>query len=97
MSRKVINLSGSRWQMERMRPGQGEKEGLHLLPAEYQGTHFSWNFATISGDVYSDLHRANEIDDPFYGRNMHKAKWAADYEWWYCHRFAVPDAMNGKK
>lgn len=97
MSREVINLSGSRWQMERMRPGQGEKEGLHLLPAEYQGTHFSWNFATIPGDVYSDLHRANEIDDPFYGRNMHKAKWAAEYEWWYCHRFAVPDAMNGKK
>lgn len=48
MSREVINLSGSRWQMERIRPGQGEKEGLHLLPAEYQGTHFSWNFATIA-------------------------------------------------
>lgn len=97
MSREVINLSGCRWQMERMRPGQGKKEGLHLLPAEYQGTHFSWNFATVPGDVYSDLHRANEIDDPFFGRNMHKAKWAAEYEWWYCHRFAVPESMNGKK
>lgn len=97
MSRKVISLSGCRWQMERMRPGQGQLEGLHLLPAEYQGTHFSWNFATVPGDVYSDLHRANEIDDPFFGRNMHKAKWAAEYEWWYCHRFAVTDTMKDKK
>lgn len=97
MSRITKNLSGSRWQMERMRPGQGEKEGLHLLPAEYQGTHFSWNFATVPGDVYTDLYRANEIADPYFGRNMHRAKWAAEYEWWYCHRFEVPAEMKGKK
>ncbi|WP_049721000.1 glycoside hydrolase family 2 protein [Gilvimarinus polysaccharolyticus] len=97
MSRINIDLSGYRWQMERMRPGQGEKEGLHLLPAEYQGTHFSWNFANVPGDVYTDLHRANEIADPYFGRNMHRAKWAAEYEWWYSHRFAVPSEMHGKK
>ena len=97
MSRNHLDLSGFRWQMERMRPGQGEKEGLHLLPAEYQGTHFSWNFATVPGDVYTDLHRANEIDDPYFGRNMHRAKWAAEYEWWYSRRFAVPAEMKGKR
>ncbi|MCM2679707.1 glycoside hydrolase family 2 protein [Echinimonas agarilytica] len=97
MSRINLDLTGCRWQMERMRPGQGEIEGLHLLPAEYQGTHFSWNFGTVPGDVYTDLHRANEIEDPYFGRNMHRAKWVADYEWWYCHRFAVPDEMQGKK
>lgn len=97
MSREIIDLSGCKWQMERMRPGQGQIEGLHLLPAEYQGTHFSWNFATVPGDVYSDLHRSNEIDDPLFGRNMHKAKWAAEYEWWYCHRFAVTETMKNKK
>ena len=96
MSRIQTDLSGFRWQMERMRPGQGEKEGLHLLPAEYQGTHFSWNFATVPGDVYTDLHRANEIEDPYFGRNMHRAKWAAEYEWWYSRRFAIPEEMKGK-
>ncbi|AWB65641.1 glycoside hydrolase family 2 [Saccharobesus litoralis] len=97
MSRINLDLSGARWQMERMRPGQGEIEGLHLLPAEYQGTHFSWNFATIPGDVYTDLHRANEIADPYFGRNMHRAKWVAEYEWWYSRRFTVPDDMQGKR
>ncbi|MGR5167480.1 glycoside hydrolase family 2 protein [Vibrio astriarenae] len=96
MSRIELDLSGHRWQMERMRPGQGVIEELHLLPAEYQGTHFSWNFAKVPGDVYSDLHRANEIDDPYFGRNMHRAKWAAEYEWWYCRRFALPKEMQGK-
>ena len=74
MGRITQDLSGRRWQMERMRPGRGVEEGLHLLPAEYQGTHFSWNFATVPGDVYTDLHRANEIDDPYVGRGMHRAK-----------------------
>ncbi len=97
MTRLNIDLSGKRWQMERMRPDQGVKEGLHLLPAEYQGTHFSWNFAKVPGDVYSDLYRANEIDDPYFGRNMHRAKWAAEYEWWYSRRFALPNEMQGKQ
>ncbi len=97
MGRIVQDLSGHRWQMERMRPGQGVVEGLHLLPAEYQGTHFSWNFASVPGDVYTDLQRANELDDPYMGRNMHRAKWVAEYEWWYCLRFGVDEAMKGKK
>lgn len=95
--KEILDLSGCRWQMERMRPGQGVIEGLHLLPAEYQGTHFSWNFGKVPGDVYTDLHRANEIDDPYFGRNMHKAKWAAEYEWWYSRRFEVPQSMQGKQ
>ncbi|WP_026958308.1 glycoside hydrolase family 2 protein [Aliagarivorans taiwanensis] len=97
MSREILDLSGYRWQMERMRPGQGVKEGLHLLPAEYQGTHFSWNFGAVPGDVYTDLHRCNEIDDPYFGRNMHRAKWVAEYEWWYSRRFELPKTMQGKK
>ncbi len=97
MSRISQDLSGCRWQMERMRPGRGVEEGLHLLPAEYQGTHFSWNFAKVPGDVYTDLYRANEIDDPCFGRNMHRAKWAAEYEWWYSRRFEAPQAMKGKR
>lgn len=97
MSRLNVDLSGFRWQMERMRPGQGVIEGLQDLPAEYQGTHYSWNFANVPGDVYTDLHRANEIDDPYFGRNMHRAKWAAEYEFWYSRRFAIPDEMKGKK
>ncbi|RKF17956.1 glycoside hydrolase family 2 [Alginatibacterium sediminis] len=97
MSRKIIDLSGNHWQMERMRPGQGVEEQFHLLPAEYQGTTFSWNFASIPGDVYTDLYKAGEIEDPYFGRNMHKAKWVGDYEWWYTHRFNVDELLSGKQ
>ncbi|MBD1390140.1 glycoside hydrolase family 2 [Neiella sp. HB171785] len=96
MALHTIDLSGNHWQMERMRPGQGVDEGFHLLPAEYQGTTFSWNHASIPGDVYTDLHKAGEIDDPYVGRNMHKAKWVQDYEWWYTRRFSVEPSMKGK-
>ncbi|MFA0088148.1 glycoside hydrolase family 2 [Vibrio sp. 10N.286.49.C2] len=97
MTRQIQDLSGCRWQMERMRPGQGKIEGLHLLPAEYQGTTFSWNFAAVPGDVYTDLYRVGELDDPNFGRNMHRAKWVQEYEWWYQRRFAIDPAMKGQQ
>lgn len=80
-----------------MRPGAGVEEGLHLLPAEYQGTYFSWNQATVPGDVYTDLQRAGELDDLYFGRNMGRAKWAQECEWWYSHRFNLPESMQGKQ
>jgi beta-mannosidase len=97
MSRLELDLSGNDWKMERMRPGQGTAEKFHELPSEFQGTMFSWNSASVPGDVYSDLQRAGEIEDPYYGRNMHKAKWVQDYEWWYVRRFDVPQEMSGKE
>lgn len=97
MTRIHQDLSGCKWQMERMRPGQGEAEGLHLLPAEYQGTTFSWNFASVPGDVYTDLFRMGELDDPNFGRNMHRAKWVQEYEWWYQRRFEIDPQMKGKQ
>lgn len=97
MTRRVQDLGGCRWQMERMRPGQGKEEGLHLLPAEYQGTTFSWNFASVPGDVYTDLYRVGELEDPNFGRNMHRAKWVQEYEWWYQRRFAIDSAMKGQQ
>lgn len=96
MALEKKELSGNHWQMEGMRPGQGEIEGLHLLPAEYQGTTFSWNHASVPGDVYTDLHKAGELEDPYFGRNMHKAKWVQDKEWWYTHRFSIDKANEDK-
>lgn len=80
-----------------MRVGEGEREGFHLLPAERQGVIFSWNYASVPGDVYTDLQRAGELEDPYFGRNMHKAKWVQEYEWWYIRRFNVSEKMKGKK
>ncbi|MDY0289136.1 MAG: glycoside hydrolase family 2 TIM barrel-domain containing protein [Sphaerochaeta sp.] len=95
-ARTVIDLSGCHWLMERMRPGQGKAEGIHLLQNELSGNDFSWNAATVPGDVYTDLYHAGELDDPHFGRNMGKAKWVGDYEWWYTHAFAVPENLKGK-
>lgn len=96
MSRIIEDLSGNLWQMEKMRVGEGEKEGFHVLPAERQGVIFSWNYASVPGDVYTDLQRAGELEDPYFGRNMHKAKWVQEYEWWYIRRFNVSEQMKGK-
>lgn len=97
MARVTQDLSGHLWQMERMRVGEGEREGFHILPPELQGATYSWNYATVPGDVYTDLQRAGELEDPYYGRNMHKAKWVQEYEWWYITKFNVSEEMKGKE
>lgn len=92
-----IDLSGNHWKMEKIRPGAGVEEGWHKLPSEYQGTYFNWNQASVPGDVYTDLQRAGEIDDILMGRNMSKAKWAHEYEYWYVSKFNAPEEMQGKQ
>ncbi|MDQ8201417.1 sugar-binding domain-containing protein [Pelagicoccus sp. SDUM812003] len=92
-----IDLSGNHWKMEKIRPGAGVKEEWHKLPSEYQGTYFNWNQASVPGDVYTDLQRAGEIDDILMGRNMGKAKWAHEYEYWYMSKFNAPEEMRGKQ
>ncbi|MEM6550639.1 MAG: sugar-binding domain-containing protein [Planctomycetota bacterium] len=96
-ARFELDLSGNHWKMERARPGAGVAEEFHLAPAEYQGIYYSWNQASVPGDVFSDLQRAGEIDDPFFGRNYHKAKWVNDHEWWYVSKFNVPAELEGKR
>ncbi|MFI3238535.1 MAG: glycoside hydrolase family 2 [Lachnospiraceae bacterium] len=87
MAREVMILGSDLWRMERMRPGQGVEEGIIHIPAEREGLFSGWNDATVPGDVYTDLTMAGEIDDPYVGRNLAKAKWVQDYEWWYVLRF----------
>ena len=91
-----IDLSGNHWKFEKIRPGAGVEEGFHKLPSEYQGTYFNWNQASVPGDVYTDLQRAGEVDDLLMGRNMHKARWAMEYEYWYVCKFNVTEAMRDK-
>lgn len=91
-----INLSGNHWKMEKIRPGAGIEEGFHRLPSEYQGTYFNWNQASVPGDVYTDLQRAGELDELLMGRNMHRARWAMEYEYWYVCKFNATEAMLGK-
>ncbi|MEM6314458.1 MAG: sugar-binding domain-containing protein, partial [Planctomycetota bacterium] len=95
--RVTLDLSGQHWKMEGFRPGQGEAEGIHDVPSEYQGIYFSWNQASVPGDVYTDLQRAGEIDDPMVARNFHRAKWVQHREWWYVRKFNVPEDSAGKR
>lgn len=94
--RIVNDFSGYHWLMERMRIGQGVAEGINLLPNELSGNDFSWNKAHVPGDVYTDLYVAGEIDDPYFGRNMGRAKWVQDYEWWYTYAFNISEEMQDK-
>ncbi|MFC1712500.1 sugar-binding domain-containing protein [Candidatus Poribacteria bacterium] len=94
--RSIQELSGRQWQMEGIRPGQGIEEGFHEYHGEGSGSTFNWNGAQVPGDVYTDLWRAGVIDDPHYGRNGMKAKWVMEREWWYRHRFGVPESWQDK-
>ncbi|MDZ8117804.1 glycoside hydrolase family 2 protein [Pontiella agarivorans] len=95
--RMEIDLSGIHWKMQKIRPGQGVKEGFHTMPSEYQGTFFNWNAAVVPGDIYSDLQRAGELDDPYFGRNFARAKWVQELEYWYFTKFDAPKEWAGKK
>lgn len=92
-----VNLSGNHWKMEKTRPGNGVREGFHRLPPEYQGTYYNWNQVSVPGDIYTDLQRAGEIDDIHMGRNMSRAKWAHEYEYWYMTKFNPDEAMRGRR
>ena len=93
----VFDLSGNNWQMEGIRPGEGEKLGFHELPFDITGDAFNWVYAKVPGDVYTDLWRAGALDDPHFGRNSLKAKWVPEKEWWYKRQFDVPDSMKDKR
>ena len=94
-SQIVQDLSGFRWKMKKMRPGQGIQEGLHELPAEDIET-LVWNPAQVPGDVYTDLWKAGVIEDPYYGRNTAKAQWVMYDEWWYALQFNVTEELGDK-
>lgn len=96
MARLIHDLSNEKWQCEHIRPGQGVKEEFHMIPCERQGSAFNWNYVQVPGDVYTDLQRVGEIDDPFFGQNMHKMKWVQEQEYWYMCKFNIPEDMHGK-
>lgn len=97
MSRAILDLSNEKWQCEHIRPGQGEIEEFHKIPCERQGSAFNWNCVKISGDVYTDLQRVKEIDNPFFGQNMYKMKWVQEQEYWYMCKFNIPEDVKNKK
>jgi beta-mannosidase len=95
--RVELDLSGWKWQMEGVLPGRGLQEGFDKFPAGQMGPVFLWTAAKIPGDVYTDLWKAGGIDDPNYGRNLEKAKWVMDREWWYTTLLVLPKEMAGKR
>lgn len=94
--RLELELDQKVWYMKQMNPGQGVKEELYNIPPERDICFTGWNEAQIPGDVYSDLQRAGEIDDPYVGRNLVRLKWVQYCEWWYVCRFNAPDAFENK-
>lgn len=91
----VKDLSGYNWKMKMMRPGEGEKQGIHKIFPEDIET-LVWNPAKVPGDVYTDLWKAGAIDDPYFGRNSVKAQWVQHYEWWYAAQFYVTEDVKNK-
>lgn len=92
---QVRDLSGMRWRMKMMLPGQGVEKGLHELPSEDIET-LVWNNAKVPGDVYTDLWKAGVIEDPNFGRNSVKAQWVQQYEWWYALQFNVTEGIENQ-
>ncbi len=89
-------LDKQTWYMKQMNPGQGVEQGLFDIPPERDIAFSGWHYATIPGDVYSDLQRSGVIEDPYKGRNIAKQAWVQYYEWWYICRFNVPKNYSEK-
>jgi len=94
--RLEVDLSGWEWQMEGVLPGHGLQEGFNTFPPGHVGSTFLWTPARVPGDVYTDLWKAGRLDDPYYGRNLEKARWVMDREWWYTTQFNLPKEMKNK-
>lgn len=92
--RYELGLDHMVWYMKQMNPGQGVAESIPQIPPERDICFTGWNEASIPGDVYSDLQRAGEIDDPYFGRNLVRLKWVQYMEWWYVCRFNAPKAFK---
>ena len=86
----VFDLSGHQWKMEGTLPGEGIKK-------QFDKYFPDAGFATVPGDVYTDLWRLGRIDDMNFGTNSQKAKWVMDYEWWYFLNFDIPKNMEDKE
>ena len=71
-----------------MRPGEGEKQGIHKIFPEDIET-LVWNPAKVPGDVYTDLWKAGAIDDPYFGRNSVKAQWFSTMNGGMQHSFML--------
>lgn len=91
----IQDLSGYKWKLKRMRPGQGVQEGLHELPPADIETHV-WISARVPGDVYTDLWKAGILEDPYFGRNSMKAQWVMYDEWWYSLQFNISEDLQGQ-
>lgn len=43
--------------------------------------------ATVPGDVFADLKRCGEIEDPYFSDNSHKCAWVCEEDWRYSKEF----------
>ncbi len=50
-----------------------------------------WNIAHVPGTVHSDLLRAGQIPDPFYGTNEHDLQWIDKKDWEYQTTFTLTE------
>ena len=88
-----MSLDGTAWKFEKIRPGGGVAEGFPTIASEYQGTLFSWPSATVPGDIYTDLQRSGELPDLLMGRNVNRAKYAQEFEYWYARKFDLAEDL----
>ena len=52
-----------------------------------------WLPAKVPGCVHTDLIRASQIPDPFWGNNETQLQWIEERDWEYRTKFSVPAAM----
>jgi beta-mannosidase len=56
-----------------------------------------WLDAKVPGEIHETLLNYGLIEDPFYGKNCDKREWVERVDWWYRHRFYVPEELRGKR
>lgn len=56
-----------------------------------------WLPGEVPGDVFTDLIRASEIPDPYYGKNELVLQWVGKSDWVYKKEFAVGPELLGRE
>ena len=72
-----------------------------LAPADWQfrdaTKNTAWLPAVVPGCVHTDLLRAKEIPDPFWGANELGLQWIEDHDWEYRTSFTVPAELMAEE
>ncbi|WP_308493060.1 glycoside hydrolase family 2 protein [Microbacterium terrisoli] len=90
----TIDLCDSGWRLKEYLPGDWSRPEL---PARARATTTGWIDAQVPGSIQHDLWAADEIADPYVGRNSLAMEWVAERTWVYVCDFSADPRWRSQR